>query len=171
MQKRQCAVACSEQRPCFTSVSSTAPLKEGFPARYSGGTVGPESLGNIGEQHEGDKVKIDLEQYRKQQAFLLALHTASDLTNAPSIARRYTIIQFSCFPSPIHLTSATMDSINNSLSSSSDPKTMVINQIRQEAAMSNARQLIEVSVRCCTLQCFPLATKLRCQIFILIVSV
>ena len=39
-----------------------------------------------------------------------------------------------------------MDTINNSLGfgSSSDPKTTIMNQIRQEAAVTNARQLIEV---------------------------
>jgi hypothetical protein len=41
-----------------------------------------------------------------------------------------------------------MDNISNSLgfgaSSSSDPKAAVMNQVRQEAAMTNARQLIEV---------------------------
>lgn len=33
-----------------------------------------------------------------------------------------------------------MDALNNS----SDPKTQLMNQVRQEAAMINARQLIEV---------------------------
>jgi hypothetical protein len=40
-----------------------------------------------------------------------------------------------------------MDNISNGLgfgSSSSDPKAAVMNQVRQEAAMTNARQLIEV---------------------------
>jgi import inner membrane translocase subunit TIM13 len=40
-----------------------------------------------------------------------------------------------------------MDNISNSLgfgSSSSDPKAAVMNQVRQEAALQNARQLIEV---------------------------
>jgi len=38
-----------------------------------------------------------------------------------------------------------MDTLNNSLPSSSDPKTAIVNQIRQEAAINNARQLIDVS--------------------------
>lgn len=37
-----------------------------------------------------------------------------------------------------------MDSLNNAFASS-DPKAAVMNQVRQEAAMTNARQLIEVS--------------------------
>lgn len=40
-----------------------------------------------------------------------------------------------------------MDNISNSLgfgSSPSDPKAAVMNQVRQEAALQNARQLIEV---------------------------
>ena len=40
-----------------------------------------------------------------------------------------------------------MDNISNGLgfgASSSDPKAAVMNQVRQEAAMTNARQLIEV---------------------------
>jgi hypothetical protein len=38
-----------------------------------------------------------------------------------------------------------MDNVSSSLgfSASSDPKTAVMNQVRQEAAMTNARQLIE----------------------------
>ena len=38
-----------------------------------------------------------------------------------------------------------MDSMNDSLSASSDPKTAIIRQIQQEAAINNARQLIDVS--------------------------
>jgi len=40
-----------------------------------------------------------------------------------------------------------MDNISNGLgfgTSASDPKAAVMNQVRQEAAMTNARQLIEV---------------------------
>ena len=37
-----------------------------------------------------------------------------------------------------------MDSMNDSLSASSDPKTAIIRQIQQEAAINNARQLIDV---------------------------
>lgn len=40
-----------------------------------------------------------------------------------------------------------MDSISNSLgfsSHSADPKSTIMNQVRQEAAVTNARQLIEV---------------------------
>jgi len=35
---------------------------------------------------------------------------------------------------------------NNSLAAGADPKAAVMNQVRQEAAMSNARQLIEVNI-------------------------
>lgn len=38
-----------------------------------------------------------------------------------------------------------MDSLNNAFASS-DPKAAVMNQVRQEAAMTNARQLIEVNI-------------------------
>jgi hypothetical protein len=44
---------------------------------------------------------------------------------------------------------ATMDNISNSLGfggSPSDPKAAVMNQVRQEAALQNARQLIEVGL-------------------------
>lgn len=39
-----------------------------------------------------------------------------------------------------------MDNISNNLGfgATSDPKAAVMNQVRQEAAMTNARQLIEV---------------------------
>jgi hypothetical protein len=38
-----------------------------------------------------------------------------------------------------------MDNFNNNgLAAGADPKAAVMNQVRQEAAMSNARQLIEV---------------------------
>ena len=40
----------------------------------------------------------------------------------------------------------TMDAINNSaFASTSDPKTAIMNSVRQEAAVANARQLIDVS--------------------------
>ncbi|MCJ1479851.1 protein translocase subunit [Schaereria dolodes] len=50
-----------------------------------------------------------------------------------------------------------MDSISNSLgfSSTSDPKTAVMNQIRQEAAVTNARQLIEKLNEHCFEKCVP----------------
>ena len=38
-----------------------------------------------------------------------------------------------------------MDSISSSLDASSDPKTAIVRQIQQEAALNNARQLIDVS--------------------------
>lgn len=44
-----------------------------------------------------------------------------------------------------------MDSMSNSLGfggNASDPKIAVMNQVRQEAAVTNARQLIEVSADC-----------------------
>ncbi len=37
-----------------------------------------------------------------------------------------------------------MDNISNGLGFGQDPKAAVMNQVRQEAAMTNARQLIEV---------------------------
>lgn len=37
-----------------------------------------------------------------------------------------------------------MDTFSNSLGLAPDPKAAVMNQVRQEAAMTNARQLIEV---------------------------
>jgi hypothetical protein len=37
-----------------------------------------------------------------------------------------------------------MDNISNGLGFGADPKAAVMNQVRQEAAMTNARQLIEV---------------------------
>ncbi|MCJ1257995.1 protein translocase subunit [Lignoscripta atroalba] len=50
-----------------------------------------------------------------------------------------------------------MDTINNSLGfpSSSDPKSAVMNQIRQEAAVTNARQLIEKLNEHCFEKCIP----------------
>ena len=52
-----------------------------------------------------------------------------------------------------------MDNISNGLgfgSSSSDPKAAVMNQVRQEAAMTNARQLIEVHFSLSSFLFFPL---------------
>ncbi|MCJ1297410.1 protein translocase subunit [Hypocenomyce scalaris] len=48
-------------------------------------------------------------------------------------------------------------SISNpfSTSSSSDPKTAVMNQVRQEAAVTNARQLIEKLNEHCFEKCVP----------------
>jgi len=37
-----------------------------------------------------------------------------------------------------------MDNISNGLGFGQDPKAAVMNQVKQEAAMTNARQLIEV---------------------------
>ncbi|PMD18187.1 hypothetical protein NA56DRAFT_647977 [Hyaloscypha hepaticicola] len=51
-----------------------------------------------------------------------------------------------------------MDNISNGLgfgASSSDPKAAVMNQIRQEAAMTNARQLIEKVNEHCFEKCVP----------------
>ncbi|KAH8805574.1 Tim10/DDP family zinc finger-domain-containing protein [Xylogone sp. PMI_703] len=50
-----------------------------------------------------------------------------------------------------------MDNISNSLgfSGSSDPKAAVMNQVRQEAAMTNARQLIEKVNEHCFDKCVP----------------
>ncbi|KAN0095366.1 Tim10/DDP family zinc finger domain containing protein [Hyaloscypha variabilis] len=51
-----------------------------------------------------------------------------------------------------------MDNISNGLgfgASSSDPKAAVMNQVRQEAAMTNARQLIEKVNEHCFEKCVP----------------
>ncbi|PSS12680.1 hypothetical protein M430DRAFT_44561 [Amorphotheca resinae ATCC 22711] len=50
-----------------------------------------------------------------------------------------------------------MDNVSSSLgfSASSDPKTAVMNQVRQEAAMTNARQLIEKVNEHCFEKCVP----------------
>jgi len=51
-----------------------------------------------------------------------------------------------------------MDSFGNSLglgSSMSDPKTAVMNQVRQEAAVQNAKQLIEKLNEHCFDKCVP----------------
>jgi hypothetical protein len=45
------------------------------------------------------------------------------------------------------ISTVNMDGLNSSLSSSSDVKTQIMNQVRQEAAVHNARQLIEVWFR------------------------
>ena len=53
----------------------------------------------------------------------------------------------------VALNSADMENISNSLgfgASQSDQKTALMNQIRQEAAIQNARQLVEVRVPDCT---------------------
>ncbi|TGO58819.1 hypothetical protein BOTNAR_0174g00090 [Botryotinia narcissicola] len=47
-----------------------------------------------------------------------------------------------------------MDSLNNAFASS-DPKAAVMNQVRQEAAMTNARQLIEKVNEHCFEKCVP----------------
>ncbi|ESZ90323.1 hypothetical protein SBOR_9293 [Sclerotinia borealis F-4128] len=47
-----------------------------------------------------------------------------------------------------------MDSLTNAFASS-DPKTAIMNQIRQEAAMNNARQLIEKVNEHCFEKCVP----------------
>ncbi|KAI9880208.1 MAG: protein translocase subunit [Pleopsidium flavum] len=50
-----------------------------------------------------------------------------------------------------------MDTINNStgFGSSNDPKTSIMNQVRQEAAVANARQLIEKLNEHCFEKCIP----------------
>ncbi|KAH6668850.1 Tim10/DDP family zinc finger-domain-containing protein [Halenospora varia] len=50
-----------------------------------------------------------------------------------------------------------MDGMGNSMGfgSSSDPKAAVMNQVRQEAAMTNARQLIEKVNEHCFEKCVP----------------
>ncbi|KAH8754474.1 Tim10/DDP family zinc finger-domain-containing protein [Hyaloscypha finlandica] len=51
-----------------------------------------------------------------------------------------------------------MDNISNGLgfgTSASDPKAAVMNQVRQEAAMTNARQLIEKVNEHCFEKCVP----------------
>ncbi|KAK0511595.1 hypothetical protein JMJ35_006168 [Cladonia borealis] len=48
-----------------------------------------------------------------------------------------------------------MDSMNDSLSASSDPKTAIIRQIQQEAAINNARQLIDKMNNHCFQKCVP----------------
>ncbi|KAE8447090.1 protein translocase subunit [Mollisiaceae sp. DMI_Dod_QoI] len=50
-----------------------------------------------------------------------------------------------------------MDNISNGLGfgGASDPKTAVMNQVRQEAAMTNARQLIEKVNEHCFEKCVP----------------
>ncbi|MCJ1364899.1 protein translocase subunit [Acarospora aff. strigata] len=50
-----------------------------------------------------------------------------------------------------------MDSISNSLGfgSSTDPKSTIMNQVRQEAAVTNARQLIEKLNEHCFEKCVP----------------
>ncbi|QSZ29161.1 hypothetical protein DSL72_003672 [Monilinia vaccinii-corymbosi] len=47
-----------------------------------------------------------------------------------------------------------MDSLHNALASS-DPKSAIMNQVRQEAAMTNARQLIEKVNEHCFEKCIP----------------
>ncbi|KAH6712052.1 Tim10/DDP family zinc finger-domain-containing protein [Leptodontidium sp. 2 PMI_412] len=48
-----------------------------------------------------------------------------------------------------------MDNVSNSLGFSQDPKAAVMNQVRQEAAMNNARQLIEKVNEHCFEKCVP----------------
>ncbi|OWP01129.1 hypothetical protein B2J93_6579 [Marssonina coronariae] len=51
--------------------------------------------------------------------------------------------------------SASMDSVSNGLGFGQDPKAAVMNQVRQEAAMTNARQLIEKVNQHCFEKCVP----------------
>ncbi|KAG4442506.1 protein translocase subunit [Cadophora sp. M221] len=48
-----------------------------------------------------------------------------------------------------------MDNVSNSLGFGQDPKAAVMNQVRQEAAMNNARQLIEKVNEHCFEKCVP----------------
>ncbi|KAK3176977.1 hypothetical protein OEA41_008303 [Lepraria neglecta] len=48
-----------------------------------------------------------------------------------------------------------MDSVNDSLGASSDPKTAIVRQIQQEAAINNARQLIDKMNNHCFQKCVP----------------
>jgi len=48
-----------------------------------------------------------------------------------------------------------MDAFASSMSASSDPKTQLMNQVRQESAMLNARQLIEKINEHCFERCIP----------------
>ncbi|KAM0794105.1 Tim10/DDP family zinc finger-domain-containing protein [Usnea florida] len=48
-----------------------------------------------------------------------------------------------------------MDSLNPTLSASSDPKTTLIQQVQQQAAINNARQLISKMNSHCFEKCIP----------------
>ncbi|KAL2051844.1 hypothetical protein ABVK25_008000 [Lepraria finkii] len=48
-----------------------------------------------------------------------------------------------------------MDSLNDSVGASSDPKTAIVRQIQQEAAINNARQLIDKMNNHCFQKCVP----------------